>query len=137
MAAGNSMTLWKIGTGRIRKPRSLDMTQEEKELQDPGTWDFGRAVVSPGTQKARAVVSVAFARDDFEQVARAARQGDMKTSEFIGGAALAKAKAITQVTSLGWSGISMVGLITDGPFVSGTSTEAKPTVIQSIAVNSF
>lgn len=105
------------------------MTEEEKELRDPETWDFDQAVVSTGTQKARAVVSVAFARDDFEQVASAARQSDMKTSEFIRGAALAKAKAITQVTSLGWSGISLAGFITDGPFVSGTSTEAKPTVI--------
>ena len=112
------------------------MTQEEKELQDPGTWDFSQAVVSPGTQKARAVVSVAFARDDFTQLVNAARQTDMKTSEFIRSAALASAKAITQVTSLGWSGISN-GFITDGLFVSGTSTEAKPTVIQSIAVNSF
>ena len=86
--------------------------------------------MSPGTQKPRAVVSVAFARDDFEQVASAARQSDMKTSEFIRGAALAKATAITQVTSLGWSGISMVGLITDGAFVSGTSAQAKQTVIQ-------
>ena len=123
------MALWKMGTGRIRKPRYLDMTEEEKELQDAGTWDFSRAVVSPGTQKARAVVSVAFARDDFEQVASAARQSEMKTSEFIRGAALAKAKSSTHVTSLGWSGISLAGLITDGPFVAGTSTEAKPTVI--------
>ena len=104
------------------------MTEEENELKDPGTWDFSQAVVNPGTKKARAVVSVAFARDDFEQVASAARHSDMKTSEFIRGAALAKAKAITQVTSLGWSGISLAGLITDGPFVAGTSTEAKPTV---------
>lgn len=103
---------------------------EEKELQDRETWDFDQAVVSPGAQKVRAVVSVAFSRDDFEQVANAARQNDMKTSAYIRGAALAKAKATTQVTSLGWSGISLVGLITDGPFVSGTSTEAKPTVIQ-------
>ena len=107
------------------------MKEEEKDLQDPGTWDFGHAVVSPGTRKARAVVSVAFARDDFEQVASAARQSDMKTSEFIRGAALGKAKAITQITSLGWSGISVIGLITDGAFVSGTSTQGKQTVIQS------
>ena len=105
------------------------MSEEEKELQNPETWDFDQAVVRPGTQKARAVVSVAFARDDFELVASAARQSEMKTSEFIRGAALAKAKSSTHVTSLGWSGISLAGLITDGPFVAGTSTEAKPTVI--------
>lgn len=110
------------------------MTEEDKELQDPETWDFDRAVVSPGTRKARAVVSVAFARGDFEQIANAARQSDMKTSEFIRSAAIAKAKATTQVTSLGWSGISLAGFITDGSFVAGTSTEAKPTVIHHMEI---
>ena len=110
------------------------MNEEEKELQKSGTWNFGQAVVSPGTPKSRAVVSVAFARDDFEQVAEAARRSDMKTSEFIRSAALTTAKAVTQVTSLGWAGISLAGTITEGPSVSGTSSEAKPTVVQHMDI---
>ena len=105
------------------------MSEEEKELQNSETWDFGQAVVSPGTRKPRAVVSVAFSRDDLEQVATAARQSDMKISEFIRSAALSTAKEVTQVTSLGWAGISLAGTITEAPSVSGTSSNAKPTVI--------
>lgn len=107
------------------------MTAEEKELQNSETWDFGQAVVSPGIRKPRAVVSVAFSRDEFEQVAKAARQKEMKTSEFIRSAALATAKEATRVTSLGWAGISLAGTITEGLSVSGTSSDAKPTVIHS------
>ena len=105
------------------------MIDDENELQNPETWDIGQAVVSTGTKKVRAVVSVAFARDDFEQVAEAARQSNMNTSEFIRTAALSKAKAINQITSIGWAGISLAGTITEGPSVPGTSSNAKPTVI--------
>ncbi len=56
------------------------------ELKNPATWDEGEprsAVKSP-----RAVVSVAFSREDFELLAEYARQHNMKTSELIRRAAL-------------------------------------------------
>ena len=105
------------------------MVEDEKALQDEATWDFSQETVSPGIKKARAVVSVAFAREDFGQVSNAARQSNMKTSEFIRNAALAQAKAITYLTSFGWSGISGGGSITDGPSIAGTSSKAISTVI--------
>lgn len=98
------------------------MTERENELKDPGTWDFSQAVVSPGTKKARAVVSVAFARDDFERVARAAQQSEMKTSEFIRTASLEK--AATKVTFFGLTGTSQGELTTNGFVVVRTSKEA-------------
>ena len=104
------------------------MNEEEKGLQNPETWNFDQAVVSPGVQKPRAVVSVAFTRADFERVAGAAQQSGMKTSEFIRGAALAKAKVVTEVTSLGWAGVSLAGIITEAASVPGTSTDTKPRV---------
>ena len=103
------------------------MTEEEKELQDQETWDFSQTVVSPGMSKARAVVSVAFVREDYQQVVQAAKKSGVKTSEFIRSAALSKAQALTIVTSMGFAGVSLAGMITEGPSVSGTSTATKPT----------
>jgi hypothetical protein len=60
----------------------------QKELQNPKTWDWDRAEAHPGRKKPRAVVSVAFNRDDFETVAIYAERAHMKVSEFIRSAAL-------------------------------------------------
>jgi hypothetical protein len=63
---------------------------ELAELQDPETWaDDGE--VRPPVKSPRAIVSVAFSREDFETVARYAREHGMKTSEFIRHAALDRA----------------------------------------------
>jgi len=60
---------------------------ELNELQDPSTWaDEGE--IRPPVKRSRAVVSVAFARDDFQQVSDYATQLGMRTSEFIRKAAL-------------------------------------------------
>lgn len=101
------------------------MQEEEQVLRNAETWDIDQAVVSPGTRKPRAVVSVAFARDDFERVAIAAQRGGMKTSEFIRTASLEKATVVTRVTLFGIAGTSYGGVITNANVVFvGTSTEA-------------
>ena len=64
----------------------------EEELQNPDNWDFEKAEAKPGVKRGRAVVSVAFSRDDFERVAEFAEAFGMKVSEFIRGAALDRAQ---------------------------------------------
>jgi hypothetical protein len=61
------------------------------DLESPETWAFESAVRRAGNKAARAVVSVAFPREDFELVSRVAEQQGQKTSEFIRGAAIEKA----------------------------------------------
>lgn len=63
--------------------------RELAELQDEESWD-DEGDVRPAVKPQRAVVSVAFGRDDFERVATHARRHGMKTSEFIRRAALSQ-----------------------------------------------
>jgi hypothetical protein len=65
--------------------------KELAELQSPNSWDFGEAERRPGVKRARAVVSVAFSREDFDRVATCAEQLGKRTSEFIREAALERA----------------------------------------------
>ena len=60
----------------------------DDELQYPGTWDFEKAEIHPGRKNARAIVSVAFSREDFEQVCLAAAKRGVKLSAFIRAATL-------------------------------------------------
>ena len=60
----------------------------DHNLQNPNNWDFENAEKRPGVKKPRAVVSVAFSREDFERVAEHAEHLGMKISEFIRNAAL-------------------------------------------------
>jgi hypothetical protein len=60
---------------------------ELKELQDPSTWEDA-GDVRPAVKSSRAVVSVAFPREDLERIATEAERRGMKTSEFIRAAAL-------------------------------------------------
>ncbi|MEA2598322.1 MAG: hypothetical protein QOF01_4791 [Thermomicrobiales bacterium] len=71
---------------------------ELRELQDPDTWDFDQAEEHRPTERARAVVSVAFQRDDYDAVSEAARDEGMKVSEFIRDAALARAAYLPRHT---------------------------------------
>ncbi len=64
------------------------------ELKDPGTWDVDNPVAVPSVKNPRAVVSVAFSRQDFERVGAAARISDMKVSEFIREASLGRARQL-------------------------------------------
>lgn len=56
---------------------------ELDEVQHPETWTDEAEGARPAVKAPRAVVSVAFSRDDFQQVAASAKQHGMKTSEFI------------------------------------------------------
>lgn len=65
------------------------LTPEElAELQDPATWEDETEAVRPAVKSLRAIVSVAFSREDFENVADYAKRHGMKISEFIRQAAL-------------------------------------------------
>lgn len=64
---------------------------EARELEDPTSWDYEGGERRPGAKQARAVVSVAFPRADFERVSECAEQLGMRTSEFIREGALEKA----------------------------------------------
>lgn len=52
------------------------------ELQNPENWEDDGPVREP-VKAPRAVVSVAFSREDFERIVNQAQQSGMKTSEFI------------------------------------------------------
>lgn len=67
--------------------------QGHTDLERPEQWDFERAARRRGVRAPRAVVSVAFRREDFELVAAAAERANMKLSEFIRAAALAAARS--------------------------------------------
>lgn len=66
---------------------------EEREYQDPTSWEHGDDDRREPVKNSRAIVSVAFSRPDFESVAEAARREGMRTSEFIRTAAIERAEA--------------------------------------------
>jgi len=102
------------------------MSEQDSELRNPDIWDIDQAVVRPGIKNARAVVSVAFTREDFERVSNAAQQVNEKTSEFIRGAALDKASAMSQVTEFRWEGTSTnMGVVVSAVPVAGTVALSK------------
>lgn len=74
------------------------MTGEDKimsrldALENPENWDFERAEERQPSRSARAVVSVAFPRDDFTIVSEAARESGKKLSEFVREAAVDRAR---------------------------------------------
>ena len=75
------------------------MSREERELRElenPENWDWEKAERQPPVQARRTIVSVAFARAEFAQVAKYAQSIGMKTSEFIRRAALERASARTE-----------------------------------------
>jgi hypothetical protein len=99
--------------------------KEREELENPKTWDWERAETRPGRKKPRAVVSVAFNRDDFETVALCAERAHMKVSEFIRSAALgcAEGRYLVVSTSAGSPGAGST--VTLFPFSSPTSAPAS------------
>jgi hypothetical protein len=56
---------------------------ELQELQDPKNWDYKNAEVHPGNKNRRAVVSVAFARQDFERLVDYAERHGVTVSGLI------------------------------------------------------
>ena len=85
-------------------------------LEDPENWDYEHAERRPGRKQARAVVSVAFAREDFERVSEGAQRLGQRTSEFIRVAALRRADSLTsRATLLSSSGSYGLVLFADKP----------------------
>jgi len=72
--------------------------QELRELQDPDTWADDEDELHAPVKAPRAVVSVGFAREDFERVVDYAERQGLKTSELIRQATLERiASEHTQV----------------------------------------
>lgn len=65
--------------------------QELLDLQNPETWADDEGEVRTSVVAPRVVLAVAFTADDFEQIARAARQRGVKTTEFVRDAAMSRA----------------------------------------------
>src|SRR5207248_5301941 len=78
------------------------------KLEKAETWDYETAERRPGVRTGRAVVSVAFNRDDFERVSAWAEQVGKRTSEFIRDAALervgqhASSATLPSASGAGW-----------------------------------
>ena len=105
------------------------MSERDIELQDQENWEIGEAVVRPGVKKPRAVVSVAFSRDEFNQVVLAAELSEVRTSEFIRQAALDQASTLAKVTDFQLGGATMNNVMfVHGRVSTGTSTYSKPDV---------
>jgi hypothetical protein len=101
------------------------LDKEREELESPDTWDYENAERRPPAKAARAVVSVAFSREEFDLVATSAEREGMKTSEFIREAALEKAGAHTEVTRLTWSGGTTGTFVLANPYAPHTLVSAK------------
>jgi hypothetical protein len=99
--------------------------KEQEELENPKNWDWERAETRPGRKKPRAVVSVAFNRDDFETVALFAERAQMKLSEFIRSAAIgcAEGKNLLVFLSAGSPGAGSVGYLPIPPAPTRAGTE--------------
>src|SRR5881396_2104439 len=81
----------RAGTAHSVVRGTAEMTDKElAELQNPENWAFEAAERRPARRGVRAIVSVAFTREDFERVAAAAEQLGKRTSEFIREAALGR-----------------------------------------------
>ncbi len=64
-----------------------------EEMQDPRNWEFD-AERPERPRKARAVVSIAFSREDFEEMTEYARKAGVTLSELIRGAALDRIRRV-------------------------------------------
>lgn len=72
--------------------------REEEDLQNPDNWDFEQAEEQLPTRPARAVVSVAFTREDFDRVAARAEEKNKRISTMIREIVLATFPAATQAS---------------------------------------
>ena len=95
----------------------------ELDLQDESTWDYDKAELRPASPSNRVVVSVAFARQDFQRVGEYAESVNMRTSEFIRTAALDKLSKPAEVSVFSCSA-SNAGIILSASHI-GTSTQKR------------
>ena len=87
-----------------------------RELEDPATWEAA-GEAHPAVASPRAVVSVAFPREEFGRVAEAARARGMKLSAFIREAAVERAAG-----GDGGTGPVVVVSATQSGFIAGNFT---------------
>src|SRR3990172_624134 len=84
---------------------------EDEELEKPETWDYGQPIRRRGKKGLRAIVSVAFDREDFGRVSECARRHGMKISEFIREAALVRVRSSgpeMALSSPSWTSVQYV-----------------------------
>ncbi|MCH7745274.1 MAG: hypothetical protein IIB15_00425 [Chloroflexi bacterium] len=96
------------------------MKDELEDLEKPDNWDFDNAVEHPPVRGRRAIVSVAFPRDDFQLVSGTAAKLGMKTSEFIRKAAIEKASTSAEILSIAWIGGTAGQFVFSGEFTQDT-----------------
>ena len=68
--------------------------QELAELEDPASWDWESAEHHRGNPDHESYVTLRFAKDEFRQIAEAARTMERPLTEFIREAALARAAKV-------------------------------------------
>ncbi len=112
--------------------------KKRQQLQNPESWDWDHAEGRPGRKKPRAVVSVAFKREDFETVATFAERVGMKLSEFIRSAAIgcAEGKMLVAFVTSGSPDAGGGGLLSL-PAVTAVNREVGPILLSGAAEGSY
>jgi len=105
------------------------MSDKYDDLLNPEAWDIESAEVLPATPKPRAVVSVAFSREDFNVVTNAAESLGVKTSEFIREAALDKAATVAKVTYFAFGSVVHNSVDILHTLTDGTSSHSEPQLV--------
>ena len=98
-----------------------------KELEKEENWDYEHAQRRPGHKKARAVVSVAFPRDDFDEVASQAERAGKPVSTFIRDVVLRREVTHTQVAAFSSGLLGSIILTADQETLT-TLTQAPNTI---------
>jgi hypothetical protein len=117
------------------------MTKQERELQDPGNWDWDKAEVSGPLKTQRTIVSVAFPRKEFMFVATCARKLGLPVSAFIRNAAIEKAQTQAAVWLVTWTSgnrgqfniQSIPQVQTEGALKTKLEETRLPSAVESVA----
>ena len=97
-------------------------SEQLRALESAEEWDFEHASKRPGVKGRRAVVSVAFPRDEFEVVDEGAERSGEKLSEFIRKAALNRASRHSAIAATALSGGD--GFIVGSHWMAGVTQAA-------------
>jgi hypothetical protein len=92
--------------------KSKKTSKRDIELQASDFWDQESVQEVIPAKKRRAIVSVAFSRDEFARVTNTAKALNKRTSEFIRDAALSASDGSDSFTSARWKGFHLEGTIT-------------------------
>ena len=87
------------------------MSKRHEELRDPENWSFTDEQTVPRSRAARAVVSVAFSRDEVERIQEYARDRGLKLSQFIREAALAQSERATNISRASFTSVGGRGQV--------------------------